>query len=59
MAARFDIYTKAPDRTAAGSLVLCAVADSALTPAGGNSILRHRGGTNAGETSVLVARCVL
>jgi hypothetical protein len=59
MAARFDIYTKAPDRTAAGSLVSCAVADSALTPTSGNSIMRHRGGTAAGETSAPVARCVL
>ncbi|HTU29711.1 MAG TPA: hypothetical protein VMF07_10040 [Solirubrobacteraceae bacterium] len=51
--------TKATDRSAAGFVSACAAGNTAGMPAGENPILRHRIGTAAGETSALVARCVL
>jgi hypothetical protein len=51
--------TKATDRSAAGFVSACAAGNAAAMPVGEDSILRHRGGTTSGETSALVARCVL
>jgi hypothetical protein len=52
--------TKATDRSsAAGFVSACAAGNTAAMPAGEDSIMRHRGGTAAGEASALVARCVL
>ena len=51
--------TKATDRSAAGFVSACASGKTAAMPVGEDRILQHRGGTAAGETSALVARCVL
>jgi len=60
MDTRFDISTKATVRDAAGFLRACVTAEPGMTTqAGRNSIVRHPDGTAAGETSALVARCVL
>ncbi len=59
MANLLSIHTKATDRSAAGFVPACAAADTAAMFVGENSIVRHRGRTAAGETSALVARCVL
>jgi hypothetical protein len=53
------IQTKATDRNAAGFVPACAAADTAAMFVGEDSIVRHRAGTAAGETSALAARCVL
>jgi hypothetical protein len=53
------IYTKATDRSAAGFVPACTAGDPATLLVGENSIVRHRGVSAAGETSALVARCVL
>ena len=60
MDTRFDIYTKATDRNAAGFLRACAIASPGMTRAGESSTnVRHPNGLAAGETNALVARCVL
>ncbi|HEY3774242.1 MAG TPA: hypothetical protein VGL69_14675 [Solirubrobacteraceae bacterium] len=51
--------TKATDRSAAGFVSACTAGNTAGMPAGEDSIVRHRGQAATGETSALVARCVL
>ena len=51
--------TKATDRSTAGFVSARAAGNPAAMPAGEDSIMRHRDGMAAGETSALVARCVL
>jgi hypothetical protein len=53
------IHTKATGGSATGFAPPCAAADTAAMFAGEGSIVRYRGRTTAGETSALVARCVL
>lgn len=58
MAALLYIDTKATVRSAGGFSPACMAGNpAALT--GADSAVRHRGMTAAGETSALVARCVL
>ena len=59
MAMHLDTNPRTTDRSAAGFVPSCAAGDAAVTLAGENSIVRPRGTAAAGETSALVARCVL
>ena len=58
MANPLYINPKATDRNAAGFPASAADSTAAMF-VGEDSIVRHRGRTAAGETSALVARCVL
>jgi hypothetical protein len=53
------IHTKATGRSAAGFVPARAAANTAAMFVGEDPIVRDRGRTAAGETSALVARCVL
>jgi len=55
----FFIFDQATDRDAAGSIPVCVARSAAAMRMGKDPIVGHRNRTAAGETSALVARCVL